>query len=516
MRRAVSFLLLFLLLLANPVIALAEEPGEEPIETVATPVPEDPAPSKEPAPATPMPSPSPSPEAQPIATPAPETDQPVQRSGKLLIDNKNVYENMGKSYEQGYVPIVRDGSVLLVLPLVCETSLEESSLRVSLDLGDTANGPFVIKNYEKTVKLGAHKMGDGKKTADCFLITFTLPLKADRTLGVYPVTVKAAGREKSGGEVSGEFQVFVTVDGKDPNATPVPEIQPDPTLEPVVLGPKLLVQSYEAVSLEENAPPGVVNAGDRMRVRITLKNTSETEALQNLSVTAGSPGEFFVLGSTTDSTFIGELAAAGTVDVTYEYTVKPETPAGQYAFPVSYDFAYHKGMTSSGSGSAQVLVHQPLELEFSLTQMPAEAVISDTVEVQVQAINLSHAKAANVRASIEGDGLLPSGTAFIGDLEGGTSQQTPLQIQITGLTQGDSPYGVTQGTVTFLYADEDGREHEESKTFTVNVKSPFSESDTRQEDDPGQWWIIMAVIGAGILALGGIIALRFLRNRRGL
>lgn len=462
-------------------------------------------------------APEPSPTAEPISEPTPEpteTPAPAKEAAKLYIDNRNLYERMSKTYSQGYVPTVEKGAVAVVLPLLCQGELKNDSLRAKAVF--EAGGPFVTKNYEQTVELKEHKVNGGKQKIAGYCVVFSLQLEGGRLNGSYPVTVAVSGTDISGAEVREDFILYVSItDGKDPNATPKPEPVPTPEPElPVVLGPKVLVQSCTAVSLEADGQPGIVNAGDHMRVTVTLVNTSQSQVLENMAVTAASPGEGFALLSASDSVYIGTMAAGGTVDVIYDYQLSPETPAGQYAIPLSFDFAYNKGETGSGTGSARVAVSQPLEMEFSLGNMPVEAVVSDTVEVNIQAINLSHAKAYNVRATIEGDGLIPAGTAFIGDLEGGTSGEKPLRLTVTGLTQGDASYGPTTGTITYLYEDGQGRELTETGSFSLDIKSPFSDAKPAEEDDPGQFWIVIAAIGAAALGLGGVLAYRAVKGRR--
>lgn len=469
----------------------------------------------------PDPSVSPEPSSTPGPTPPTQDPSPLPEPGKagarLQIDNKNLYENMEKTYAQGYMPTIKDCSALVVLPLLCDGELAGGSLRARAGLGE--NGPFVAKNYEKTVALAQHKVNGGKASANGYLVDFSLQLKSDRVNGSYPVTVSVFARDSAGGEVQEDFTVYVTIrDGKDSNATDEPVPQPEPTPEPVVLGPKVLVKSCRVFSLAEGADQtealAVVNAGSKLRVSVTLANTSKTEVLENMAVTAAAP-EGFALISDTDSVYIERLAAGGTVEVAYDYSVSQEVPAGQHAIALSYDFAYNKGATGSGTGTARVNISQPLEMEFSLGQMPSEAVISDTVEVNVQAINLSRAKAYNVRAVIEADGLSPSGTALIGDLEGGTSGEKPLAVAITGLTGSDFPYGQSNGTITYFYEDAEGQEYNQTSSFTVNIKSPFSEESKDEPENPGQWWTVMAIAGAAALSLGVALALREVRRRKG-
>ena len=183
-------------------------------------------------------------------------------------------------------------------------------------------------------------------------------------------------------------------------------------------------------------------------------------------------------------------------------------PAGQYGIGISYDYAYGKGMSASGAGTARVTVTQPLQMELSVTQMPSRAVISDTVSVGVQAINLSHAKAYNVRAVIEADGFSPMGTIFIGNVDGGMSAEGTGSVAVTGLTRSSFSYGQTKGTVTFFYEDADGSEMTEVRHFTAAIESPFSRSADTEEDATGQWWIIMTAVAAVIVTGGAVAAVR--------
>lgn len=101
----------------------------------------------------------------------------------------------------------------------------------------------------------------------------------------------------------------------------------------------------------------------------------------------------------------------------------------------------------------------------------------------VQAINLSHAKAYNVRAVIEADGFSPMGTIFIGNVDGGMSAEGTGSVAVTGLTRSSFSYGQTKGTGTFFYEDA-------------------------EEDATGQWWIIMTAVAAVIVTGGAVAAVR--------
>lgn len=234
-----------------------------------------------------------------VPSPEPGADAP-----KLFLDNTNIYENMEKSYSQGYMPAVRGNEAILVLPLLCEGELKGNCLRARVGLGD-AQSPFIKNNYEKTVELSLNPVNQGKKQVEGYCVSFPLALKSQRVNGSYPVAIEIMAAGNGGAILQETFTVYVTIwDGKDPDASPEPKPTPRPSPEePAVLPPRVVVTKCEAASLEKDAVPGTVNAGNKMRLKAWLKNTSKTEKLENLLVTAAAPTENFSLESTSDSIF---------------------------------------------------------------------------------------------------------------------------------------------------------------------------------------------------------------------
>ena len=95
----------------------------------------------------------------------------------------------------------------------------------------------------------------------------------------------------------------------------------------VILTPKVLVESYECISLEEDASDKIIRAGDRMQVKVTLVNTSYIELVQNMTVTASAPTDNFILLSVSDTQYVRYLYAGSKVDVIYESETKADMPA---------------------------------------------------------------------------------------------------------------------------------------------------------------------------------------------
>lgn len=431
-----------------------------------------------------------------------------QNTPRLTLDSRNCYEGMDKPYSQGYVPRVEGGNVYLAVPILSNGPLKDQGLRVSLDLGDTQGNPFIIKNYEKDVCLQQASVNGGSGVMECYMAAFLLELSAERYNGSYPVVVKAGAEDESGNEITQEFTVYVTItDGKDPNPQEPDEEPVQEPEEPPVFAPKVMVQSCRFSNPD-------IQAGDEATAEITLVNTSRTGRVRNMTVTVGAPAEQFTLMDESDTVYIESLAPGGTVEVSWRFTVNAAAPEGQYALTLAMDYADDKGNGYTGAGKAMVCVRQPLSMQFDPPAIPSSVQVADVIEVSVQAMNLGRSKVYNVRAVIEADGLKPQGTIFIGDVEPGTMASGTTRVDVGSLTEGVNPYGTTEGTVTFYYEDGAGAEQTEAMTFQTTVSSPFSGEPVTQEDESGQWWIIMAVIGGVLVVFAGLIIARKVRRRQ--
>lgn len=423
---------------------------------------------------------------------------------KLVIDNQNRYDGMDKTYSEGYMPRVEQGTVSLIVPMTCNGSLQDNKLRAALNLGDAPNSPFVSKNYDKTIPLQQTAVNDGTGIVEGYVAAFSLELKSERYNGSYPVTMTVEGTDERGSEIRQDFTIYVTItDGKNPDEEPTTEAT---TEEPVRFAPKVLVESCH---FSKEKP----QAGDTVTAEFTLVNTSRSEGIQNMTVAVSAPGEYFTLLSDSDSIYVGALPAGKTTTVSYEFSIDVATPHGQYDFALTMDYADSKGASYSGSGTGKITVGQLMHIQFDPPIISEAVYVGDIIEVQVQAMNLGRSKVYNVRAVLEADGLKPETTLFIGDMEAGTVQTGSVRVAVSSLTEGNSLYGQTNGIITYYYEDEAGKEYEEQADFTTTITSPFSDRPAEPEDQTGQWWIIMAVVGGILCVIVVIIIVRGIKRR---
>lgn len=482
---------------------------------------------------------------------------------EIEIDEGNIYTGMDKTYKDGYRPKVENDTAHMVVPLIYANGLKNDVLKVSLNLGSGTDIPFASENYEKDVSLSQEKINNSQETAPCYLAVFDLKLKSDRKNGEYPVILTVQAENTDGSPIHKEFTVKVAIRDEKPPATEPsseetsteePSTEPstkdpskdpskeEPTSEPSgkepskeepatepptkdsgedltgavdvtgpsgggyggassgggggseapVFAPKMIVQS--CTSSKED-----IQAGDEVTLDITLRNTSSSESVRNMTVTIGDEGEFLNLLSPTDTIYVDSVPAGQTCVVSYKYKILASAAPGAYGLTVSMDYADSKAASQSAGGKIRMMVAQAVKMEFDAPVLDGEVQVGDVVNVQMQAMNLGRGTVYNVRAVIEADGLVPEGTLFIGNIEAGKTASGSTKVNISGLS-GANLYGRTEGTVTCYYEDENGKEYEKKMDISTTIKTPFSNKEEMKTDDTGQWWTVMAVI-AGILAV---------------
>lgn len=413
----------------------------------------------------------------------------------FVIDNQNVYKGMEKSYSRGYVPKIGNDNAVLVLPLQAKHKISGNQITVALKFGEGENLPFVHKNYEKEIKLKYYKAGKQGKKVGRYLVSFNLKLKKDRYNGSCPVIVTVSGQDEAGNEISQEFTVYVIItDGKKAGETEDAQEGGEDTV--AKFAPKVMIDSYQFSRKK-------ILCGEKFTAKITLHNTSNSEPVKNMMVSV-TPGENVELLGRTGSSYVQELAAGGSCDLSFRFRVNASAPRGQYSIGVTMDYADAKGGTHTAEGAMKVSAEQSVQIQIPPVSMAKTIQLGETVELQTQVMNLGKGKLYNVRATLEADGLTPSGAAFIGDVEAGTSMSGSMEVTAEGLT-GTNLYGTTQGKITFYYADEAGNEMTQEQTFETDILSPLSgENEAEPEEDTRQWWVIMAVIVA-LLILAAVI-----------
>ncbi len=421
------------------------------------------------------------------------------------IDNAHIYEGMDKAYKDGYTPTVKDGTATIMLPLITDGEIMNNAITVTPGLGDTASSPFVFKNYQKTVNLADNAVSGGS-TVTSYLVRFNLSLASQRFNGVFPVTVDVQAQSADGSPIQQVFTTYVTItDGKDPNAA-----EPTPEPEKLTSQPKIIVSGY-------SVNPSPATAGEEFTAAITLKNTSERKSVQNMAVTVSCDCPNFSLQNESSTIYIGKLGKGKTTEIVLDYKTDLETPALRYNIMLAIEYDNSDAMTLSSSGTVSVTVSQPLRVEMEVPQIPGESNAGDTMPLSFQVMNMGRSKVFNVRIELSAPGLIPSETAFIGNMEAGTAMPGDMDVFIGTKDmsegyEGEEKYGYTNGKITLIYEDETGQEFTQETEFSTMINPPvITQTAAEPEEEPekaGQWWISLIIGGVVIAALTAWLIIR--------
>ncbi len=450
-----------------------------------------------------------------------EPTTPVNQAIQFQIDDANIYEGMDRAYKDGYVPTVKDGIVTLVLPLITNGAIWGDRITVTPNLGDTNVSPIQYKNYQKTFSLANNPVnvtgaeGEVIQTVPSYLVRFDFPLRTERKNGTYPIVLDIQATDENGDQITQSYNCFVTITDAQPEATdnPTPVYSGGggyvaPTEAPVS-NPRILVSKYTV----SKTP---VMAGEDFTVTVTLKNTSPEGDVQNMLVTVSSEIANLVLKNDTSTIFLGDLEAGGTTELELKYGTDRETPAQRYNIALAIEFDDEDAMSMASSGSVTVEVAQPVNVELAPFTMPSEINAGETVQLSFQVMNLGRTGIYNARVELDVPGLSPSGNAFIGNMEAGTSATETLNV-FAGMKDGDERYGYTSGTVRLIYEDASGQEYTDEAAAATNIKelviatkNPVQEQEKAEKEQAQktQWWVFVAAGGVAIVLLSLILALR--------
>jgi hypothetical protein len=436
-------------------------------------------------------------------------DASAEPAISFSIDNESIYTGMDKAYKDGYIPTVKDGTATIILPLLASGDLKGGMITVTPGLGDTASSPFVYKNYQKTVSLQNNPVGDGSQSVSSYLVVFQLSLASGRVNGIYPVSIDVQAQTVDGTPVQQAFTCYVTItDGKNPST------ESSGIVEKPQSQPKIIVSGYHVSS-------SPVEAGSEFTATVTLKNTNEKKYVKNMTVTATCDSTNLVLLDDSNVIYIDKLDKGHTTDIQLRYKTDLETAPQRYTISLAMEYDNSDATTLASTGLVMVEVVQPLRVEMEVPQVEEQVNAGDTMPLTFQVMNFSRGAIYNVRVELSAPGLIPTGTAFVGNMEAGTSATADMDVFVGTKNmsegyEGDDKYGYTSGTFKLIYEDGKGQEYTEEADFGTTISEPvIAASNPEEEEKPetaGQWWISIVIGGAFVAALAIFLALRAKRK----
>ena len=464
MKRIFALILAFALLL--PGLALAE--GETPPASPAAETTPDAEPTASPTP-TPVPTP----------TPTPIVDQ-------LIIDSRNLYNGMDKTYGDGYVPRVVNGRVYIILPLLGETY--DGKVTVTADLGTTVDSPFVFGNYSQTVGAGWSS----------YVFVFEIPLVKGRINGSYPVTFRADYLDVLGQQKQQGFTVYVTItDGKNP---------PDPNDVP-----KQEVEKPELFISECTVDPGTVGGEEEFSVSVTIDNIGSIRA-RSVRLSYGSEAVGIVPVETNSAMHLPNISSGESETASFRLRTTKDVLAGEQPFYITLDYVDLYGGVYTNTRTFLVHVTQPAEMSYDSVSMPREVTAGETISLPANVFNIGKSTLRNVSVNLTGAGLYPTSSVFLGDIQPGQAGYGEMKVFIgmLSMTEGyTESYGRTTGTYVISYTDDAGEIHTVEQQISTEIKQPViagekTEAEQKAEEEQkramSQWWV-SALVAFAIIAI---------------
>lgn len=405
-----------------------------------------------------------------------QTPQPSEVVEQLRIDSKTLYDDMDKTYEQGYIPKVENGKVSVVLPLLGKTYDEKVS--ITADLGTTQNSPFVFGNYSQTA--------DAKDGA--YIFRLEIPLAAGRINGSYPVTLNADYLDTSGNRAQQTFSVYVTItDGKNPSTgEEIPEQAP--VVNPLYIDSQNLYEGMDKTYSQGYVPH--VGNGNAYIIMPLLGQTYDGR----VTVTVD-------LGATTDNPFIlGNYSQTISVkDGIYLFDFEIPLASGRKngAYPVTLtadylditgnqaqqNFILYVTITDGinvDTGPTKEAVETP-KLYISACEITPETVGGEeefSVSVMIENIGAIRARSVILTYGSDTTGIVPAqtnNTMHLENIASGKSETASFAFQTTkDVLAGDQSF-----FVKLDYVDLYGGIYTENRTFFVRVIQP-----AKMEYDP--------------------------------
>mgnify|MGYP001318653927 CR=1 FL=1 len=433
---------------------------------------------------------------------------------QLDIDNMNIYSGMTKSYAQGYTPVISGGKAIIILPLVYlgTEGIEGDTITAKPDLGSTSNSPFVYSNYQLDVHLADNPVGDGSSTVPSYLVRLEIPLASERLNGVYPVQIDTSFSTPTTPGIEQSFTVYVTItDGKDPNATPAPTPEERKREEPKII-------------LTDFSVPETVTAGEPFDIRITLFNTEEYWHAKNVAVTCEGMTSDITPATQVNSYFIDEIKDEETYDMTLHMKTRLDAASGPQKVQINIEYEDSNGTSYSNNAQIPVEIKQPLRLELDDVNIASKVNAGDSLPVSINIYNMGRCTVYNILCSLELQGVIPEGTAYLGNMQPGSGATAEiysffgtLDMGGNGSSSGDDnaqKYGMSNGTLTVTYEDEYGEQYSQVVDVSTVIERPvfdLSDEDEEPEEEPeraSQWWVSVLLAVGVIMILYGVISYR--------
>ena len=303
--------------------------------------------------------------------------------------------------------------VTVRIPLVAKASVSNVTISPVITTSlDTF--PFVISNVDYTLSYpGPVNAGQ------IIMFEYTFTLSKNVTAGVKQIdfAINATGGAwDPSASYSDKVSIFLTVvkgaTATDGTGTP-----------PAVSTPKLIVQSY-SFSTDK------LYAGETFDVTIVLRNTSETENIQNLQIHIEDASNTVLPASAGSNTlYVAKIGKGETHTETISLQSTPGAEAKAYTMSLEMDYEAASTKTAyKASETIAVPILQKIRVKADNPIVYDEAWAGSPCAMYIAFYNLGKSTVYNCTISIEGEGLAMEEGYFGGNVASGSTMNADFTI----------------------------------------------------------------------------------------
>ena len=170
----------------------------------------------------------------------------------FIIDERAVFNDMSRSYLQGYEPVVSWDRLTMVIPIRSEKAV--GNIEAELIAGNEEVSPF----KPQSMSARTQRVEDS-----LWAVRFNLSLFSDRTNGDYPCIVRISGSDADSKELTTDLPMVIHIRDGQTNTEPA------------------------QISISEDASS--LNVGEDGVISVKLTNTSRSIGFENLSLMLSDP-----------------------------------------------------------------------------------------------------------------------------------------------------------------------------------------------------------------------------------
>lgn len=315
-----------------------------------------------------------------------------------------------------------------------------------------------------------------------------------------------------------------------------------PSGEVILHKPQLLLE-------DSNLSSPSLKAGSTQEMSATFRNKSRSQNIFGLKISLSTETKGIEFAK--NSFYVQRLTPGEAITLKSAITIAEDTEPGPVTVTFALEYEDSKATAATGTESLTFNIMQQLRAELEVTDIPSIVYTMDTIEIPVKAINLGRDKLYNAKVRLEADGLSPSGTVFLGNIEPGTAAEGSMKIYVKGKTNesnsltsdttgsssaadtdisGDSASaasnnsnkttatlspGQISGRFLLTYEDSSGNSYETSFDFLTELKESQIQSLKVEEDQTqtNSWWYSILAVGALFLICIILLLLVSLRRK---